>query len=364
MYDIEKKKKSITLVKDFRNNMRSFIGQKYTMFYQQSAHITTNYYPERIYHFYMSIISINYHYHDTLWDTLINYGNKIYEILINLFKKNYPNNDDPVVIDDDAVNQLPILLNNLKNILDFNIKFLESLKDLVNILNDDFLKVSKGDSSVYYRKEEESLKNKESPMYYVDKDSLKNEFGKFGKFYNKFDEVYKIKKEFDEDYKKYLLLKKEESIEEPKEESKEEPKKEPIEELLEDETIEDISIEELLKELSTFFESPHNQKQIDDIETIFDFQVRNIKIFYIYFFKKIDISNLKLTEYGLLTGGRKKITKQTKTKLKGKHDDLKMKDIKELCKANKIKLSRVVEGKRVVYKKKELITKLKRKKLL
>jgi hypothetical protein len=41
-----------------------------------------------------------------------------------------------------------------------------------------------------------------------------------------------------------------------------------------------------------------------------------------------------------------------------------MKDIKELCKANQIKLSKVVDGKRVVYKKKELITKLKRKKLL
>jgi hypothetical protein len=41
-----------------------------------------------------------------------------------------------------------------------------------------------------------------------------------------------------------------------------------------------------------------------------------------------------------------------------------MKDIKELCKANQIKLSRVVEGKHVVYNKKELITKLKRKKLL
>jgi hypothetical protein len=41
-----------------------------------------------------------------------------------------------------------------------------------------------------------------------------------------------------------------------------------------------------------------------------------------------------------------------------------MKDIKELCKANQIKLSKVVDGKRVVYKKKELITRLKRKKLL
>jgi hypothetical protein len=57
-------------------------------------------------------------------------------------------------------------------------------------------------------------------------------------------------------------------------------------------------------------------------------------------------------------GGSKKLTKQ---KPKGKHDDLKMKDIKELCKANKIKLSKVVKGKNVAYKKKELLTKLKKK---
>jgi len=34
-----------------------------------------------------------------------------------------------------------------------------------------------------------------------------------------------------------------------------------------------------------------------------------------------------------------------------------------LCKANQIKLSRSIDGKRVVYKKSELITKLKRKKI-
>ena len=47
-----------------------------------------------------------------------------------------------------------------------------------------------------------------------------------------------------------------------------------------------------------------------------------------------------------------------------KHDEMTMKDIKGMCKANQIKLSKVVEGKRVAFKKKELITKLKRKKLL
>jgi hypothetical protein len=48
----------------------------------------------------------------------------------------------------------------------------------------------------------------------------------------------------------------------------------------------------------------------------------------------------------------------------GRHREMNVKDIKELCKANQIKLSRVVDGKRVAYKKKELMTKLKRKKLL
>lgn len=48
----------------------------------------------------------------------------------------------------------------------------------------------------------------------------------------------------------------------------------------------------------------------------------------------------------------------------GRSREMNMKDIKEICKANQIKLSRVVDGKRVAYKKKELMTKLKRKKLL
>jgi hypothetical protein len=51
-------------------------------------------------------------------------------------------------------------------------------------------------------------------------------------------------------------------------------------------------------------------------------------------------------------------------KSKSKHTDMNMKDIKELCKANQIKLSKIVNDKTVVYTKKELITKLKRKKLI
>ena len=44
--------------------------------------------------------------------------------------------------------------------------------------------------------------------------------------------------------------------------------------------------------------------------------------------------------------------------------NMNLKDVKELCKAHQIKLSRVVNDKRVAYTKKELITKLKRRKLL
>lgn len=63
-------------------------------------------------------------------------------------------------------------------------------------------------------------------------------------------------------------------------------------------------------------------------------------------------------------GGSRRIKATPKSKANPKHDEMTMKDIKEMCKANEIKLSKVVEGKRVAFKKKELITKLKRKKLL
>lgn len=55
------------------------------------------------------------------------------------------------------------------------------------------------------------------------------------------------------------------------------------------------------------------------------------------------------------TGGRRN---------KSIYTDMKMKDIKELCKANQIKLSTTVNDKRIIHTKKELITKLKRKKII
>ena len=65
----------------------------------------------------------------------------------------------------------------------------------------------------------------------------------------------------------------------------------------------------------------------------------------------------KSVEEMVFGGGRRKPTKS-------KHADMNMKDIKRLCKANQIKLSKTKDGIRVIYTKKELITKLKRKKIL
>jgi hypothetical protein len=64
----------------------------------------------------------------------------------------------------------------------------------------------------------------------------------------------------------------------------------------------------------------------------------------------------ELNYYPLSGGGRRRN--------KSKNIEMKMVDVKRLCKNNQIKLSKTVNGKRVVYTKKELITKLKRKKLL
>jgi hypothetical protein len=56
--------------------------------------------------------------------------------------------------------------------------------------------------------------------------------------------------------------------------------------------------------------------------------------------------------------------RRNKANPKAKPDDMNMKDVKDLCKANQIKLSKVVNEKRVRFTKKELLTKLKRKKLI
>ena len=71
----------------------------------------------------------------------------------------------------------------------------------------------------------------------------------------------------------------------------------------------------------------------------------------------IDDIDTKLNKVG---GRRKPKKKPTKSN----HATMNMKDIRRLCKANQIKLSTTKDGVRIIYKKKELITKLKRRKIL
>lgn len=66
----------------------------------------------------------------------------------------------------------------------------------------------------------------------------------------------------------------------------------------------------------------------------------------------------KLIDEMKFDGGRRK------PKKKPTNPTMNMKDIKRLCKANQIKLSKTKDGIRVIYTKKELITKLKRRKIL
>lgn len=73
----------------------------------------------------------------------------------------------------------------------------------------------------------------------------------------------------------------------------------------------------------------------------------------------------KINEKLKLGGRRYPITKPKKpVKKPAKKATMNMKDVKGLCKANQIKLSKTKDGVRVIYTKKELITKLKRKKIL
>jgi hypothetical protein len=99
------------------------------------------------------------------------------------------------------------------------------------------------------------------------------------------------------------------------------------------------------------YDNMNRMGNIYDLNNLNREHYTKIKNFYIsQILPQINIANQEI-QYG---GRRNKLN----------HADMNMKDIKEMCKANQIKLSRIVNDKRVVYTKKELITKLKRKKLL
>jgi len=90
--------------------------------------------------------------------------------------------------------------------------------------------------------------------------------------------------------------------------------------------------------------------------------------------KKLKLNMSKNTNDSLLIKKNIRTNKINKTNINNKNiynntngghrNNMSMKDIKYMCKTNQIKLSRVVNGVRIVYKKKELITKLKMKKII
>lgn len=99
------------------------------------------------------------------------------------------------------------------------------------------------------------------------------------------------------------------------------------------------TIADIERQRDGFYNFMNNAENDDDkLEIVRHFDNKNRELFKQYY-----------------TGGRRN---------KPIYDTMTMKDIKELCKANQIKLSRVVIDKRVVYTKKELLTKLKRKKVI
>lgn len=74
--------------------------------------------------------------------------------------------------------------------------------------------------------------------------------------------------------------------------------------------------------------------------------------------EKVDNDDIPDFDDDEIYGGRRK------PKKKPTNATMNMKDIRRLCKANQIKFSKTKDGIRVIYTKKELITKLKRKKIL
>ena len=111
----------------------------------------------------------------------------------------------------------------------------------------------------------------------------------------------------------------------------------------------------------------HDYIVIDDAEQKSRFEDLRKNNYYIEFKNKKGYKDDEKITYA---GGNRRNKAKPKAKPtpkptpKAKHDDMNMKDIKDLCKANQIKLSKVVNEKRVRFTKKELLTKLKRKKLI
>jgi hypothetical protein len=101
----------------------------------------------------------------------------------------------------------------------------------------------------------------------------------------------------------------------------------------------------------------HNDKRIE-LHPTFSYFIKSVR--------GSDLPDFQDDDLDDLNGGRrnpKKKPAKKPTKL-NRGADMNMKDIRGLCKVNQIKLSKTKDGVRVIYTKKELITKLRRKKIL
>ena len=136
-----------------------------------------------------------------------------------------------------------------------------------------------------------------------------------------------------------------------------------------------------LEYLTDFFYKPQPYFRMLNIRDFYTFETRNEELnnyskFLFHYSTIINnkeigdlINYLDDTEYSIKRKFNAKINRNhykvyyAPLERSGGKSQSQSKRIKELCKANQIKLSRIIDGKRVAYKMKELITKLKRKKI-
>ena len=119
------------------------------------------------------------------------------------------------------------------------------------------------------------------------------------------------------------------------------------------------------KDMKQLFEENLEKQQEEDIKKL----IQSIRRNYTDIDTNKDKNNLYLIDQNISTIPLNTINyNKNNYNMNGGHynysNNTNMKNIKELCKANQIKLSRVVNGMRVIYTKKELITKLKKKKII
>jgi hypothetical protein len=123
-----------------------------------------------------------------------------------------------------------------------------------------------------------------------------------------------------------------------------------------------VDTEKIYREYTDFLTDWYsNETDVYHIKKLYTKSLENIKERHTEYYKRLYDTNYYSSLYNpqfersKISGGRRN---------KSIYADMNIKYVKGLCKANQIKLSQTKNEKRVVYTKKELITKLKRKKII